>query len=270
MRHYFHSALILAYAAGQLLFGFQADRSLQVLHLANEGLLIRSGGQALLIDGLFRPYRVYAHLPPDQSRALEAAQSPFEGADLILVSHIHGDHFHPQSVSNYLSSQDGAILASSEQATAAVRSVLRRDEALRKRLIDITPAVGKKEKRKFGKIEVTFLGLRHGAERHSWVQNLGHLIRMGGKTLLHVGDAELSSANFRPFKLSKEKIDVAFLPYWYLLSEEDRQLVGEQIAPRRIAAMHVLPSEAEEVCKKIGQALPDAICLKEPLQVERF
>ncbi|MEE8583685.1 MAG: MBL fold metallo-hydrolase [Acidobacteriota bacterium] len=264
-----------ALAAGSLLFGLQAAQKrsrpgLEVLYLANAGVLIRSGGQSVLIDGLFRPYRFYAHLPAEQSQALEAAQAPFGGADLILVSHIHGDHFHPQSVSNYLSRQEGSILATSEQAAAAVLSTLRRNAESRKRLVEINPAAGKKEKRKFGQIEVTFLGLPHGSPRQGWIQNLGHLIRMGGKTLLHVGDAELSSQNFQPFKLSKEKIDIAFLPYWYLLSEEGRQLVDAQIRPRRIVALHVLPRDAEEVCGKISQALPEAVCWKEPLQAERF
>ena len=275
MRHTRSLVLVAAFVAGLLLVGLPAgqDRSrpvLEVLYLANEGVLIRTGEQSVLIDGLFRPYRHYAHVPAEQSQALEAAQAPFGGADLILVSHIHGDHFHPQSVANYLKRQGGSILATSKQAAAAVQSILRRNEESRKRLVEINPAAGKKGKRKFGQIEVTFLGLPHGSPRQGWVQNLGHLIRMGGKTLLHVGDAELSSKNFRPFKLSKEKIDIAFLPYWYLLSEEGRQLVDEQIRPRRIVAVHVLPREAEEVCGKIAQALPEAVCLKEPLQKVRF
>lgn len=248
----------------------QGDSTIEVLFLANEGLLIRSGGQAVLIDGLFRPYRIYAHLPAEKAQALESAQAPYDGVGLILVSHIHGDHFHPQSIANYLNSQKESVLASSGQAVAAVQSVLGLDAGIKKRLIQIDFAPGKKEKRKFGDIEVTFLGLSHGSERHGWIHNLGHLIRMGGKTLLHVGDAELSSQNFQPFKLAKEQIDVAFLPYWYLLSEEGRKLVEEQIQPRRIVAIHLVPNDAEKACAKIGKEMPEAVCLKDPLQEVRF
>ena len=48
--------------------------------------------------------------------------------------------------------------------------------------------------------------------------NMGHIIRLGGKKLLHVGDADTSIENFEKFNLDEEQIDIAFLPDW---SRED-------------------------------------------------
>ena len=69
-------------------------------------------------------------------------------------------------------------------------------------------------------IDFEILGLRHGTGRHATIQNLGHIIKLGGKKLLHVGDADTSIENFEKFNLDEEGIDIAFLPDWFLLYSE--------------------------------------------------
>jgi L-ascorbate metabolism protein UlaG (beta-lactamase superfamily) len=68
---------------------------------------------------------------------------------------------------------------------------------------------------------------------------LGHIIKLGGKKLLHVGDEDTSIENFADFNLDKEGIDVAFLPDWFLLGSEGQTLIREHIKPRQIVAVHV-------------------------------
>ena len=70
----------------------------------------------MLIDGLHGEYRAaYPFLPEPHRDAIERAQPPFDGVDVVLVSHRHLDHFHAESVGRYLANQPQAVLVSSEQ-----------------------------------------------------------------------------------------------------------------------------------------------------------
>jgi Cft2 family RNA processing exonuclease len=64
-----------------------------------------------LIDGLHREYGPdYAFLPDSERQKIETAKAPFDKIDLILVSHLHLDHFHAQSVGLYLQHNPRAVL----------------------------------------------------------------------------------------------------------------------------------------------------------------
>jgi L-ascorbate metabolism protein UlaG (beta-lactamase superfamily) len=80
--------------------------------------------------------------------------------------------------------------------------------------------VAKVDRHKSGGIKIKFLGLRPSGERFKEIQNLGCVIEIGGKKILHIGDADMTAENFSLFNLSHEKIDVAFIPYWYLMSSD--------------------------------------------------
>ena len=67
----------------------------------------------------------------------------------------------------------------------------------------------------FPNVKVSILRLWHSGHLRT-TENLGYLLTVNGKKLLHVGDADMSAENFEPYKLNNESIDVAFLPFWYL------------------------------------------------------
>ena len=119
-------------------------------------------------------------------------------------------------------------------------------------------------------IDFEILGLRHGTGRHATIQNLGHIIKLGGKKLLHVGDADTSVENFEKFNLDEEGIDVAFLPDWFLLGSEGQTLIREHIKPKQIVAVHVAPSESARVAEKVRQAFPNAGAFTTILEKKQF
>lgn len=69
----------------------------------------------------------------------------------------------------------------------------------------------------------------------------------------------MTAENFAAFDLAKENIDIAFIPYWFLLSENGRKLVKEQFNPKQIIAVHISPDEAEEVSAKLKKDIPGLI-----------
>lgn len=242
-----------------------------IRYIANEGALIRAGGKQILIDGLHREYKpAYAFPPPDLQKLLETAQKPYDKINLLLVSHIHLDHFHAESIGLHLKNNPNAILASSEQIIGEVAKTFADYEKIKSQIKPISHEWKKAVEINQDGIKVRFLGLRHGGENFRSVQNFGHLIEIGGKKLLHLGDADMTAENFSAFNLSKENIDVAFIPYWFLLSENGRKLVKEQFNPKQIIAVHISPNEAEEITERFKKDTRDVITFTKLLEERSF
>ncbi len=238
--------------------------SLSILYLANEGVLIEGGGLRILVDGLHRPYQpIYGSLPADAARQLEAAAPPYDSVDLLLVSHRHRDHFHPASVVRYLQASPNTILATSPQV---VRETLAAASDLSDRVVSVFPDAGNTVTRTFGDATVEFLGLPHGGGRHRSVQNLGHVVHVAGKKVLHVGDAVIDPSTFRSLDLRSRGIDVALVPYWYLLDSDGLRLIQDEIDPGLVVAIHVPPEDAAEVEAQVRQRLPEAIVFGRSLE----
>lgn len=230
--------------------------NVEVTYIANEGVLIAAGDKKVLIDGLHLKYRDEYAYPPDELRGkLEKAEGEFKGIDLVLVSHIHKDHFDPASVGRLLESERHSILASSPQVVQAMKENFPEYEKVKSRVHAVGFEFGKESRLEMG-IFVRYLALSHGTGRHASIQNIGHVVELGGLRFLHLGDADMADENFAPFELNKADIDVAFIPYWYLLSEKGRQLVDRQFAPKLIIAVHVDVNEAAKIKEDLEAADP--------------
>jgi L-ascorbate metabolism protein UlaG (beta-lactamase superfamily) len=244
---------------------------LEITYIANEGVLISSGDKQVLIDGLHREYqRAYAFLPPLQRDKIENAQSPFDQIDLVLVSHRHLDHFHPESVGLHLQHNPNAVLVSSQQVVDEVANNFKDFQTIKARVTATTPAWKERRAMKVADIDLEVLGIRHGTGRHASIQNLGHLIKLGGKKLLHVGDADTAIENFQDLNLDDEGIDIAFIPYWFLVDEEGRKVLREHIKPKQIIAVHISPSEADQISAQIKKDFPSAVAFTTLLQKVSF
>lgn len=242
-----------------------------VRYIANEGVLIASAGKQILIDGLHREYKpAYLFPPPELQSVLENARPPYDKIDLVLVSHVHLDHFHAQSIGRYLKSNSRAIFASSEQAVAEVTKGFADYDTIRPQVKPVVHEWKKSLEMNQGGVKIKFLSLRHSGERFKDIQNFGHVIEVGGKRFLHIGDADMTAENFAAFNLANEMIDVAFIPYWFLTSEDGRKFVKEQFNPKNIIAVHIPPAEAEQVIQQLKKDMPEATAFTKILEERNF
>ena len=244
---------------------------LTVRYIANEGVLIASGDKQILIDGLHREYKpAYLFPPPEMQAVLENARPPYDRINILLVSHIHLDHFHPQSIGTYLRSNPGSLLATSEQAIDEVTKGFHGSEKINSQIMPIPHEWKKSVEMNLNGIKIKFLGLRHSGERFKDIQNLGHVIEIGGKKLLHIGDADMTAENFSAFNLWQEKSDVAFIPYWFLITPEGRAFVKDQFNPKSVIAVYIPPAEAEAVTAQLKKDLPEATAFTKILEERSF
>jgi L-ascorbate metabolism protein UlaG (beta-lactamase superfamily) len=258
-------------AASQKPLQLPIGNSLTITYIANEGVLISAGDKQVLIDGLHREYKPdYVFPPRDLLNALEQARDPYDKIDLVLVSHLHLDHFHPESVGLHLKNNKSAQLASSEQIVNGVKEKYAGFAEIESKVKQVTPSWKSQTTVELDGIKIKVLGLRHSGSNFVWLQNLGHVIEIGGKRLLHIGDADMTAENFSSFRLQEENIDIAFIPYWFLFSSRGRSLVMEQFRPKQIIAVHVSPEEAESATRQITKAIPGTIVFTKVLESRRF
>jgi L-ascorbate metabolism protein UlaG (beta-lactamase superfamily) len=236
------------------------DATLEVTYIANEGVLIAAGSTQVLIDGLHRQYRPsYPFLPEPYREQIETAQAPFDDIDVLLVSHVHLDHFHAESVARHLRHNAGAALISSEQVVKEIEN-LPEHASIRTRITTVTPPLKQKVTTIVGGVRVELLGIGHGSGRHATVQNLGHMVTLGRKKVLHIGDASTEDASiFDALNLDEEGIDVAFLPVWFLTGEEGAAIVRQHIKPKQIVAIHMPAENPQRDIARIKERFPGAV-----------
>jgi L-ascorbate metabolism protein UlaG (beta-lactamase superfamily) len=233
--------------------------TVEITYIANEGVLIAASGKQVLIDGLHREYQPdYAFLPQPYREQIETAQPPFDKIDVILVSHRHLDHFHPEAVAVHLRHNPRTVLVSSEQIVREIENSTADYGAIRSRVTMMTPSLRQRTAVTAAGVEIELLGVGHGTGRHRDIQNLGHVVKLGGKKLLHVGDADTAADIFEAFNLDEQNIDVAFLPPWFLMTDEGADIVRTHIKPKHIVAVHLGPREPARTSEKIRERFPHA------------
>ncbi len=238
---------------------------LTVTYLANEGFHVRLGERDFVIDAFVaEPYSIYASVPEKVYSRLVGGEEPFGAIELALVSHVHGDHFQAKAAEPYLERHDETVLATSPQVLAKL------DETLAGKAKAFLPENGEVETLRLEGIRVDFLRLPHSGAANREIQNLAHVVDLGGVRVLHLGDADASAKNLEPYALHERELDVAFVPYWWLHSADDRRLVREAIAAKHVVAVHVPPAEIDDVREHLAEHAPEVILFEKALETREL
>lgn len=241
--------------------------AVSVHYIANAGVLISTGEQQVLIDALHQPYRpAYRPTPAAVKAAMLAGEPPFGSIDGVLVSHIHRDHFDARDVADLLHARSDVWLLSSDQVVDSVLAVSPdfSDQIQRVSYKDgVYVTIEKKEMTiRAGKVA-------HGSARFQWIQNLGHIVEIGGMRLLHVGDPGFGRADIEQL-VADSQIDVALLPAWFLSEREGRAVIDEVIQPGNLAFLHVSPGDEATLRRLAKQYYPESRILSDPLEVIHY
>lgn len=250
------ATLVLSSIVGQ-------GRSLQVevRYIANSGMLVTVSDRRFLIDAPIRDgIPPYATSSSQERQQLESASAPYADVDAILVTHWHEDHFSPEAVAAHLSHNPRTLFISSPEVVERLRKSAPNLPASQTRAV--LPEAGMAEQVDVRGVPVRVLRIRHNPARRLPEQHVGFLIGSGTR-VLHVGDADPAGDNFTLLK-GLPPVDLALLPFWYLLDDANRRFVGESIRPRRILGMHVPPQDADKVLATLRAANVDAVLAAVP------
>jgi hypothetical protein len=90
------------------------------------------------------------------------------------------------------------------------------------------------------------------------------VVRLGGRTLLHLGDGIIDEKALRGAGVLDESIDVGVLPFWFLTYPFGRRLLQGGFRPAALFGAHIRVSEREQIVREI-EAMRGAVPLTEPL-----
>jgi L-ascorbate metabolism protein UlaG (beta-lactamase superfamily) len=230
-------------------------------YVANAGVLLTISGVDILIDAPIRDgIPPYATSSVGERETLEQARSPYDRVAAILITHWHEDHFDARAVAAHLAANARAVLISAPDVVERVRAVAPALDSARLRAV--LPAPGTSDLVRLGPLPIRVLRIRHNPTRRLPEQHLGFLV--GEPTaVLHTGDADPAPDNFTLLR-DLPQVDLALVPFWFVQSEDNWRFVRTALAPRRIAALHLPPSDAQSVRRVFEAARRPAVLLAEP------
>ena len=232
---------------------------LEVTYIANSGFLFSAGTTRVLVDALYMSGDTWESPSKKIQKAITSGTPPFKNLSHMLVSHYHADHFEASLVSRFLVNNPKTILITNTQTDSVLQRVLKQDPQMKRpdqmKIIKI-PMLGS-ETYESGQFKVKCLAQRHMGKDDFKVMSMGFLMEIGGKKILHIGDAGWSEENFAGFNLPEEHIDIAFIHYWFLLDCEGRRIVETYIKPDKIVVTHIPYDELRRDYKRIKEYYPD-------------
>lgn len=240
----FSLLLLLTNLIFQPCFG---QKKIDVTYIANAGFLIESGGKKVLIDALFKNGWNSYLVPSDfvVSKIINQ-QTPFNNANLLMITHNHGDHFDDSMVVAYLNSNaDNILIAPSMVTDTILKNIdFKNNES---QIVVLDRINQEKNDTTINGIRIRSFFIQHDSRPQ--IQQVGYLININGFIVFHSGDyngAEI--IEFGNLQLQKEQIDLALLNFYgFWSTKEERQFTKEYIAPKRIALIHIPPAEVEIV-----------------------
>ncbi len=227
--------------------------SLVLTFVANSGVLIGSGDTKVLVDALFeKPSPEYRAPGEEMLDKLIKGTAPFDGVDLVLVTHNHPDHFDAGLAVRYLEARPEPFLLAPADAVEAMHQATEGWAKIGPRVIALDLKVGEQAKKDVKQIAVTAFRTLHSGERES-PMNLMYLAELNGWSIFHEGDSTGQPETYRGFALGSAAVDLALVHYWFPLDPNGARCLQEVLKPNHIALTH-LPIRLEgDAPGKIGQ-----------------
>ena len=213
--------------------------AVSVCVLGNEAVRVSSENKRVLIDGLYREgYPEDVILAADLRQRIETSEGEFDRLDLVLVTHSHKDHFNAAAVIRHFANNPQARLISTPEVVEAVAS-----EIPVARRHSVPPSVEPVAIRAGG-IDVLVFNLNHGVSNDT--QNLGFLFELDGKTVFHLGDTMASRAELEAAGVADQSVDVALVPFWYYLYEENAKKLDGVLKAETVIPIHMPQPDADK------------------------
>ena len=245
------------------------EKPLEVTYIANAGFLIEYGSKRVLIDAL-HSWPNFQSTPDEVFNDMRAAKPPFENIDLVLVTHPHPDHFHPDMIELFLANHAHSKLIAPPVAAELLKiSAPERFEMFAEdQIIRIDINIGDVLDVSENGIDLKIFGLEHNGPSN--MLNFGFLIKIDDKTLLHEGDANINNEYFKSPGHKSENIDIIFENDHLRKDPERQKIIGDHIKPKHRIGMHIQPKNFKSVSKQIKVKFPDEIIFKKPMEKRVF
>lgn len=212
MRYFFISSILCLHLLASYSYSQPKD-SIDVTYIANCGFLIEMSSKKILIDALFNEGFDY-YTTPDSStlEKMTLGEYPFNNIELVFVTHKHADHFDAGLVLDFMQNNPSAKLICPEQVVEEIKKNESEYKKIKSRIVEITPEIFTSKQIEVDDIEIQACWLIHGHERNRGIQNIAYLIKIGGLTIFHTGDADPHQVEkYSGISLNEENILVGLI-----------------------------------------------------------
>ena len=236
----------------------------QAQYIANEGVLIsvNKNGETskIAFDPLFdNVFGRYTAVPEDMRTKILNGEAPFDGINVVLISHYHGDHFSPDDMALFLKNNPKTSFVAPKQAVDALMETSLAADLFSsnddRQLVVIDLEYGAvPQYHSIGDVTIEAVRIPHaGGEGRRDIQNIVYRVSVSDEaaTVIHMGDADPEIPFFEPYHdhWNAKQTHTAFPPYWFFLSEDGRTILDEHLNTDSAIGIHVpdaLPDDREK------------------------
>jgi L-ascorbate metabolism protein UlaG (beta-lactamase superfamily) len=269
-----------------LLFGcVSAEDNLKITYIANCGFLYESQSSKIMIDPFGAEFEDFFFLPSSDTRTkIETGIEPFDKVDLVLITHIHGDHFNPFLAEKFLLNNKNTKLICPPQVFKGIKDSCINFKQIESQIISPLLSMNDLETVNINGIKVTAVRMQHGTDRslqgikyedytdYEKTENFGYLIYVDNKVIFHQGDGALNinepAVNKVVNKLT-QNVDIGHLSFfdWDLSSYN---LLKEKFHAEKIIFMHGTKPGQELETNELKLIEPNLVIFKHELESKSF
>jgi pimeloyl-ACP methyl ester carboxylesterase/L-ascorbate metabolism protein UlaG (beta-lactamase superfamily) len=249
-----------------------AQKPMDLVYVANSGVLVSCGGKKVLIDALFdKPNPEYRAPSTEVLEKIIKGRPPFDGVDLVLVTHNHPDHFAASVAARFMEAHPEMPLVAPVDAVAALRKTAPDWAKFEARVVPIDLKVGEKRPLVIKGIPVTAFRTLHGTADSP--MNLMYLFDLGGRLVFHEGDSPGKPEEYRAFGLGGEHLDLALVHYWFPLEPNISAFFQKELKVDHIGLTHLpirLEGDAPGKIDLVKKYYPDLFLLLPGMPARMF
>ena len=261
---------------------------IEIVVIANAGLLVRSGRARILIDGIYEIQSAGNHRPPrhDPFQAKDlftpvpeeimdrivSGSAEFDGIDALVFSHYHRDHFSSEKTIACLGGNRIGSVFLPEDRWGEASAVRAHAKAAGVEIHDMRLSLGERAERVIEDIRIEYLRTPHCSE-YTDVDHYSFLIGIDDRTIYVSCDADHADP-CQMQMLDGRHVDIAFFNPLHFQLRPGRQVIS-RINPDKVIMYHV-PFEkddrygfrrlSERIMNRYRDSLPPSEIIAQPLQ----
>lgn len=242
-----------------IIFSQVAQNDLKVTYIANEGFLLETASNKILIDALFSEgYGAFQVPSKELTELIIAAETPFDSINLYLLTHYHKDHCDPELINKYLSKHKKVRFVTSKPSIVFIDGNCFGFIAKKKQFLMKTPELNQSISVDIDNIFVKACGMKHlsmyknDIDLEELMFNVAYFFEVDGIRVFHSGDIEMNDyQNYLAENNKIDPVDIAFLYYNMLKNgNSDLEFIRKTLKPKHIVLMHVPLKKVDEIAEK--------------------
>lgn len=267
---------------GLALFSFtSSNENISITYVANCGFLLETPSQKVLIDPFGTSFGNLFNLPSTETmNKIVTGTTPFNQINLVLITHIHSDHFDPFPAEKFLLQNTQAQLVCPPQVRQQMKDSCQNFEQIEGQILSPQLSMNEQETMTVNGIQLTVVRMQHGTNRslqgvdykdytdYEKTEDYGYLFDLGDKLIFHQGDGCLK-INEEALNKLNPKVDIAFLSY-FDWDTSSFNLLRDKLHAQNIIFMHGTKPANEREKEEFKVMEPKLILFSQELESKTF